>query len=56
MENRQLYVAIGEWLEVYKKNSVKSLTYDRLVTSYRLLQKDLIADYPVNEIDCDTID
>lgn len=55
MENRQLYVAIGEWLEVYKKNSVKSLTYDRLVTAYRLLQKDLIADYPVNEIDCDAM-
>lgn len=55
MENRQLYVAIGEWLEVYKKNSVKSLTYDRLVTAYRLLQKDVIADYPVNEIDCDAM-
>lgn len=53
MENRQLYVAIGEWLEVYKKNSVKSLTYDRLITAYRLLQKDPIASYTVDEINCD---
>ncbi len=53
MENRQLYIAIGEWLEVYKKNSVKSLTYDRLITAYRLLQKDPIASYTVDEINCD---
>ena len=53
METRQLYVAIEEWLDIYKKNSVKPLTYDRLITSYRLLQKDPIAEYPVDEIDCD---
>lgn len=53
METRQLYVAIEEWLDIYKKNSVKPLTYDRLITSYRLLQKDPIAGYPVDEIDCD---
>ena len=55
METRQLYVAIEEWLDIYKKNSVKPLTYDRLVTSYRLLQKDPIAEYPVDEIDCDVM-
>ena len=55
METRQLYVAIEEWLDIYKKNSVKPLTYDRLVTSYRLLQKDSIAGYPVDEIDCDVM-
>lgn len=55
MENRQLYYAIEEWLEVYKKNSVKALTYDRLITAHRLLGKDVIATFPVNEIDCDAI-
>ena len=55
METRQLYVAIEEWLDIYKKNSVKPLTYDRLITSYRLLQKDPIAGYPVDEIDCDVM-
>lgn len=53
METRQLYVAIEEWLDIYKKNSVKPLTYDRLITSFRLLQKDPIAGFPVDEIDCD---
>lgn len=53
IENRQLYVAIEEWLDIYKKNSVKPLTYDRLITSYRLLQKDTIAILPVDEIDCE---
>lgn len=55
METRQLYMAIEEWLDIYKKNSVKPLTYDRLITSYRLLQKDPIAGFPVDEIDCDTM-
>ena len=55
METRQLYVAIEEWLDIYKKNSVKPLTYDRLITSYRLLLKDPIAGFPVDEIDCDTM-
>jgi len=55
METRQLYVAIEEWLDIYKKNSVKPLTYDRLITSFRLLQKDPIAGFPVDEIDCDTM-
>lgn len=55
METRQLYIAIEEWLDIYKKNSVKPLTYDRLITSYRLLLKDPIAGFPVDEIDCDTM-
>lgn len=55
METRQLYLAIEEWLDIYKKNSVKPLTYDRLITSYRLLLKDPIAWFPVDEIDCDTM-
>lgn len=55
METRQLYVAIEEWLDIYKKNSVKPLTYDRLITSFRLLQKDPIAGFPVDEIDCDVM-
>lgn len=55
METRQLYMAVEEWLDIYKKNSVKPLTYDRLITSYRLLQKDPIAGFPVDEIDCDTM-
>ena len=52
MEKRQLYVSIGEWLEEYKKNSVKALTYDRLRIAYRLMCRYSIGDYPVNEIDC----
>lgn len=53
MENRQLYLAIGDWLEIYKKNSVKPLTYDRLVIAYNLMRKYSIASQPVDEIDCD---
>lgn len=53
MENRQLYLVIGDWLEIYKKNSVKPLTYDRLVISYNLMRKYSIAAQPVDEIDCD---
>lgn len=55
MENRQLYVAVGEWLEIYKKDSVKALTYDRLVVAYKLMCKDPIAEYPVDEIGSDTM-
>ena len=53
METRQLYIAIEEWLDIYKKNSVKPLTYDRLVISSRLLRRDPISEFPVDEIDCD---
>lgn len=51
MEKRQLCEAIGEWLECYKKKSVKALTYDRLLISFKLMTKYPISDWPVNEID-----
>ena len=49
-EKRQLYIAINEWLTVYKKNSVKALTYDRLKTSYKLLCQYALSNCCVNEI------
>lgn len=52
MEERQLNTALEEWLEVHKKNSVKPLTYDRLLIAYKLMRKYPISDMPVNEIDC----
>lgn len=55
MENRQLYLAIGEWLENYKKDSVKPLTFDRLVIAYNLMKKYPIAEYTVDAITCDTM-
>ena len=51
MEKRQLYISIGEWLEEHKKNSVKPLTYDRLMIAYKLMMKYSISDWRVNEID-----
>lgn len=53
MENRLLCAAIEEWLNIYKKNSVKALTYDRLFIAYKLMLKYPIAVLPVNEITCD---
>lgn len=53
MENRQLYVAVAEWLDTYKKNSVKPLTFDRLTIAYKLMVKYPIAGILVSEIDCD---
>lgn len=53
MENRQLYIAVQEWLENYKKDSVKALTYDRLEIAFKLMKKYPIAGLPVDEIDCD---
>lgn len=50
MEKRRLYLAIEEWLNDYKKNSVKALTFDRLVTSFRLMDHYTIAETPVDEI------
>lgn len=51
MEKRRLYIAIGEWLEDYKKNAVKTLTYDRLLITYKLMLKYPIAEYAVSDID-----
>lgn len=50
MEKRRLYLAIEEWLNDYKRNSVKALTFDRLVTSYRLMERYPIASITVDEI------
>lgn len=50
MEKRRLYVAIGEWLEDHKKNSVKTLTYDRLIITYKLMLKYGISEYYVDGI------
>lgn len=50
MEKRQLYLAIEEWLNDYKRNSVKALTFDRLVTSYRLMERYPVASVSVDEI------
>lgn len=50
MEKRRLYVAIGEWLEETKKNSVKTLTYDRLIISYKLMLKYGISEFYVRDI------
>lgn len=36
-EMRPLGFAIKEWMEVYKKGSVKEATYNRLVVSYRIM-------------------
>lgn len=38
IENRQLYVAVKDWLETYKNGTVKALTYDRLLTAYNLMR------------------
>lgn len=51
MEKRRLYVAIQEWLEEHKKNSVKALTYDRLLISFKLMNRYPISDYYVQDID-----
>lgn len=50
MEKRLLYSAVREWMQNYKKNSVKAATYDRLAISCKLMEKDPIASYPVDEI------
>lgn len=55
MENRQLEICVKEWLDTYKRNSVKPLTFDRLMIAYNLMRKYPIARFPVDEIDCDRI-
>ena len=40
---KQLYESIEEWMVKYKKNSVKTATYDRLVTSFNLMKNYRIA-------------
>lgn len=55
MEERRLDIAIIEWLTNYKKNSVKTLTYDRLLISYRLMEEYDISRMSVNSVEADDI-
>lgn len=50
MNEKRLDNCIWEWLTIVKKNSVKSLTYDRLLISFKLLQTYPIAGKSVDEI------
>ena len=45
-----LAIGIKEWLEQYKKNSVKVATYDRLETSYNMLLRHPISDISHEEL------
>lgn len=47
---KRLGEEIYEWLVVYKKNSVKPSTYDRLIVSLEMLEK-----YPIAEIEIDEL-
>ena len=55
MENRQLCTAIEEWMDIYKRNSVKPATYDRLNTSLDLMKRYSICQLPVDDITTDDI-
>ena len=50
MEKRRLDISIREWLEESKSKAVKTLTYDRLMISLKLMEKYAIANTPVNEM------
>lgn len=50
MEKRRLDISIREWLEESKSKAVKTLTYDRLLISLKLMEKYVIANTPVNEM------
>ena len=47
MEQGRLDNCILEWLEDHKKNSVKVLSYDRLLTAYKLMRCYPVANYKV---------
>lgn len=47
---RILHEGIRQWMDTYKKNSVKPTTFDRLETSYNALLKDPIANMIVEEL------
>lgn len=51
MEKRPLCIAVEEWLTENKKNSVKPLTYDRLLIAFKLMLKYSISEWPVDHID-----
>ena len=50
MEKRRLDISIREWLEESKSKAVKTLTYDRLLISLKLMEKYTVANTPVNEM------
>lgn len=45
-----LHEGIRQWMDTYKKNSVKQATFDRLETSYNALLKDPISNMFVEEL------
>lgn len=51
MEEKRLDISIREWLEDYKKNSVKALTYDRLLISFKLMETYPISRFKVCDVD-----
>lgn len=55
MKKRLIFNAVKEWLETYKKNSVKAATYDRLKISYRTMLKYPIADISLDELEATDI-
>lgn len=50
MEKERLSFCIKEWLEEHKKNSVKALSYDRLLITHKLMMTYPISTLPVDEI------
>lgn len=40
---KQLFESIEDWMVKYKKNSVKTATYDRMITTYNLMKRYKIA-------------
>jgi len=50
MEKRRLDICIGEWLNDFKRTSVKILTYDRLLISFKLMRDYPIAACPVDRL------
>lgn len=51
MEQRRLDICISEWLEESKRNTVKALTYDRLLVSFKLMLNYPIATFKVDDLD-----
>lgn len=50
-----LYSAIKEWMEIYKRTSVKPSTYDRLVTSLALVEKHPVSNVPIDILTVDDL-
>ena len=52
---KRLRDAIYEWLVVYKKNSVKASTYDRLLVSLDMLDRYSLAETEIDKLDTQSI-